>query len=219
VERDRIGVQMPCLAACNARTGAPGRSDCVLVAAQVSQYHPALVLIASTGLRKGEALALRWDRVGLDAGVLRVAATIGRVGHRLVISEPKTARTRRPHHHCMAPAQNLPQACDRLTRTTRCARRAIIDPNGRKAGRCPRRLELHLPAELGWGIWPGEYIARPRCLVISGRRDSDTRRRSMTAQCEPSVKFVSDRAGLKLISDHWLEEMLNGCNAMTSAVR
>ena len=69
MERDRIGVQMPCLAACNARTGAPGRSDCVLVAAQVSQYHPALVLIASTGLRKGEALALRWDRVGLDAGV------------------------------------------------------------------------------------------------------------------------------------------------------
>ena len=53
------------------------------------------MLIASTGLRKGEALALRWDRVDLDAGVLRVAATIGRIGDRLVISEPKTDRARR----------------------------------------------------------------------------------------------------------------------------
>ena len=31
----------------------------VLRAAETSRYHPALVLIAATGLRKGEALALR----------------------------------------------------------------------------------------------------------------------------------------------------------------
>ena len=48
----------------------------VLRAAEASRYHPALVLIASTGLRKGEALALRWDRVDLDAGTLKVAAYI-----------------------------------------------------------------------------------------------------------------------------------------------
>ena len=53
------------------------------------------MLIAATGLRKGEALALSWDRVDLDAGALRVAATIGRVGDRLVITEPKTDRARR----------------------------------------------------------------------------------------------------------------------------
>ena len=53
------------------------------------------MLIASTGLRKGEALALRWDRVDLGAGTLKVAATLGRIGDRLVISEPKTARSRR----------------------------------------------------------------------------------------------------------------------------
>ena len=67
----------------------------VLKAAEGSRYHPALVLIASTGLRKGEALALRWDRVDLGAGTLKVAATLGRIGDRLVISEPKTARSRR----------------------------------------------------------------------------------------------------------------------------
>jgi integrase len=67
----------------------------VLKAAEASRYHAALVLIASTGLRKGEALALRWDRVDLDTGTLRVAATIGRVNRALTITEPKTARSRR----------------------------------------------------------------------------------------------------------------------------
>ena len=67
----------------------------VLRAAQGSRYHPVLLLIAATGLRKGEALALHWDRVDLDAGTLRVAATITRIEGRLVISEPKTPRARR----------------------------------------------------------------------------------------------------------------------------
>lgn len=67
----------------------------VLKASESSRYHAALVLIAATGLRKGEALALRWDRVDLDAGSLKVAATLGRIGDRLVVSEPKTERARR----------------------------------------------------------------------------------------------------------------------------
>jgi integrase len=66
----------------------------VLKAAEDSRYHPVLVLIAATGLRKGEALALHWEHVDLDAGVLRVAATIMRINGRLVISEPKTDRSR-----------------------------------------------------------------------------------------------------------------------------
>lgn len=67
----------------------------LLAAAGGSRYHPALVLIAATGLRRGEVLALAWDRVDLDAQVLKVAATIGRIGGELVISAPKTDRSRR----------------------------------------------------------------------------------------------------------------------------
>jgi integrase len=67
----------------------------VLAAAKDSRYHAALVLIASTGLRKGECLGLAWERVDLEAGTLKVAATLGRIGDRLVLSEPKTARSRR----------------------------------------------------------------------------------------------------------------------------
>ena len=67
----------------------------VLGAAESSRYHAALVLIAATGLRRGECLGLSWDRVDLDAGTLKVAATIARVNGRLTITEPKTDRARR----------------------------------------------------------------------------------------------------------------------------
>jgi integrase len=69
----------------------------VLQAAQPSRYYPAMVLIAATGLRKGEALALSWDTntVNLDEGWLKVRKTLGRVGQELVLSEPKTERSRR----------------------------------------------------------------------------------------------------------------------------
>jgi integrase len=67
----------------------------VLRAAQSSRYHAALVLIAVTGLRKGECLGWSGDRVDLDGATLKVAATIARVNGRLTITEPKTDRARR----------------------------------------------------------------------------------------------------------------------------
>jgi integrase len=67
----------------------------VLTAAKSSRHHPALVLIAATGLRKGEALGLSWAQVNLKAGVLKVAATLGRVEGELLITEPKTERSHR----------------------------------------------------------------------------------------------------------------------------
>ena len=59
------------------------------------RYHLALILIAFSGLRRGEALALRWSDLDLDAGMLKVAGTLGRVNRSLSISEPKTAKSRR----------------------------------------------------------------------------------------------------------------------------
>ena len=52
-------------------------------------------LLVSTGLRRGEALALRWQDVDLTNGVLRVRGTLSRVDGHLVIGEPKTERSRR----------------------------------------------------------------------------------------------------------------------------
>ena len=36
-------------------------------------------LIASTGIRRGEALALKWSDVDLVAGLMRIKATIQRI--------------------------------------------------------------------------------------------------------------------------------------------
>ena len=96
-----------------------GDVTAVLRAAEGSRYHSALTLIASTGIRKGECLALAWDHVDLDAGVLKVVATISRINGRLVISEPKTARSRRevPLHQsvvAMLRKHRIAQAAERL---------------------------------------------------------------------------------------------------------
>lgn len=67
----------------------------LLLCAEGLRYRNVLVLVAGTGIRRGEALALHWSDVDLDAGVLVVRGTLGRVGGKLVVSEPKTDRSRR----------------------------------------------------------------------------------------------------------------------------
>lgn len=67
----------------------------LLAAAEGSRFAPLLRLLAATGLRRGEALALRWSDVDLTSGLLRVRGTLSRVEGHLVIGEPKTERSRR----------------------------------------------------------------------------------------------------------------------------
>lgn len=61
------------------------------------RLRPLFAVGVALGLRKGELLALRWQDVDLDAGVLRVRATVQRLGKGvgLVTGAPKTARSRR----------------------------------------------------------------------------------------------------------------------------
>lgn len=54
-------------------------------------YSVALAL----GLRQGEALGLSWEDVGLDAGTLHVNRNLQRIGGKLVLTEPKTQKSRR----------------------------------------------------------------------------------------------------------------------------
>jgi integrase len=91
----------------------------VLNGARTSRFHPVLVLIAATGLRRGEALALRWDDLDLDAGTLRVRGTLARNAGALVVTEPKTAKSRRvlrlsPPVIALLRRQRAAQAADRL---------------------------------------------------------------------------------------------------------
>jgi integrase len=65
-------------------------------AASSDRLHPLWVLLATTGMRRGEALGLRWSDIDLDAGRLRVVQTIIQVRSKVTVGEPKTARGRRP---------------------------------------------------------------------------------------------------------------------------
>ena len=53
------------------------------------------VLALNTGMRQGELLALKWDDVDLERGVLRVRRTLTHADKAYVLGEPKTNKSRR----------------------------------------------------------------------------------------------------------------------------
>ena len=70
----------------------------VLDAAQGSRYAPLFALLVNTGLRRGEALALKWADVSWDEGVIRVRGTLARINGALVVQDTKTEKSRRAIH-------------------------------------------------------------------------------------------------------------------------
>jgi integrase len=67
----------------------------LLQAARGTRYAPLFALLLYTGLRRGEALALQWSDVDLERHTLRVRGTLSRVDGALVVTEPKTAKSKR----------------------------------------------------------------------------------------------------------------------------
>jgi integrase len=59
------------------------------------RVHAAFVLLATTGMRRGEALGLRWSDVDLTTGRASISQTVIMVHHDIQIGAPKTARGRR----------------------------------------------------------------------------------------------------------------------------
>jgi integrase len=65
-----------------------------------SDLHAAWWLLAHTGMRRGELLALRWRDIDMDAGTIAIRRSAGLVrvkgeGARIVEGQPKTERSRR----------------------------------------------------------------------------------------------------------------------------
>jgi integrase len=67
----------------------------VLDAAAGDRLEVVVALAASTGMRRGEILALRWADVSADMSVLHVRRTLQPTSGGLVFEHPKTARSRR----------------------------------------------------------------------------------------------------------------------------
>ena len=82
-------------------TLAPEAVPRFLEAAQESPYYTLFYLLLHTGLRRGEALALRWKNVDLGLASLGVSAylsvteTAYKLGGTCIIKEPKTSKSRR----------------------------------------------------------------------------------------------------------------------------
>ena len=66
-----------------------------LAAMHGDRHEAAYRLIASTGMRRGEALGLRWSDVDLGAGRVTICRTLSVIDNEFVWSQPKTARSRR----------------------------------------------------------------------------------------------------------------------------
>lgn len=60
------------------------------------RLYAAWLLMATTGMRRGEVLGLRWVDVDLDAARISIVQNLTVANHRVVVGEPKTAKGRRP---------------------------------------------------------------------------------------------------------------------------
>jgi integrase len=59
------------------------------------KFYPLWMLLATTGMRRGEVLGLRWCDVDLERAEAAVRQTVVSHNYKIDISEPKTARGRR----------------------------------------------------------------------------------------------------------------------------
>src|SRR5262245_64103983 len=73
----------------------PEQARAFLDAAQGSRFEALYVVALTTGMRRGELLALRWRDVDLSAGTVQVRDTMQRTAEGFVTGEPKTKRSRR----------------------------------------------------------------------------------------------------------------------------
>ncbi len=82
-------------AASEMRTWSAGELRAFLEYVREDRYYAAWRLAATTGLRRGEVLGLRWRDVDLEAGRLAITQTLLAVADKLSFSAPKTTKSRR----------------------------------------------------------------------------------------------------------------------------
>jgi integrase len=166
----------------------------VLNAARGTRLYVPIAVAASTGLRRGELLALRWSEVALDAGSLRVTASLQRSGAALSFLPPKTDRGRR--------TVGLPPATVALLRRHRkeqLERRVLLGEAW---------ADLDLVIERGDGEpFPPDSLSRDwyrlvRRIGLPGLRLHDLRHAYATALLEAGVhpKVASEALGHSSVS-------------------
>jgi integrase len=70
------------------------QSQQLLVAARPTALYPAIMLALATGMRRNEALALRWTNVDFDRGSILVAESLEEIGKTIRVKPPKNDKAR-----------------------------------------------------------------------------------------------------------------------------
>lgn len=149
----------------------------------------AYVLAATTGMRRGEVLGLRWSDVDLDARHLHVRQTILSVNYHVTLGRPKTLRSERKIA--------LDAATVRALRAHRRAQRAEIEALGRGY----HNQDLVFARENGDPVHP-DYFSQTfdrtvKRLKLPKIRLHDLRHTHATLGLKAGVpiKVISDRLG------------------------
>jgi integrase len=80
-----------------ARHLSPDELRLFLTVVKSYRYHAALELIAATGMRRGEALALKWSDLDLVEGIVHVRGTLARIDGGLAVTTTKTKKSNRDY--------------------------------------------------------------------------------------------------------------------------
>jgi integrase len=164
-----------------------------LAAAEGHRLYPAFLLMASVGLRRGEALGPRWDDLNFATGTLAVRRALVLVDNVPTISEPKTDAGRRSiplrvQTIAALRAHREAQAEERLANADVYQDAGLIFAQGGWLADPPGTVPRRLPPDLegGWAPptrphdlrhgWCGR--SRRACRRRSYRRSSATHRRS-----------------------------------------
>ncbi|HZL59172.1 MAG TPA: site-specific integrase [Stellaceae bacterium] len=164
----------------------------LLKAAEPKRIYMPVLLAVTTGMRRGELLALRWKNVDLDSSSLAVTQTLEKVGKQLTFKAPKTERSRR--------TISLPQYTVEALRK----HRAKLAEERLAAGKAYHALDLVCCNELGQPMDPG-YVTRTFANLAKtkfGIRFHDLRHSHISHLLAAGVhpKIASERAGHASIS-------------------
>jgi integrase len=180
---------VPAVARPKLRVWSPQQTWAFLRAVASDRLFAAWLLAATTGMRRGELLGLRWTDVDLDVGVLRVAQARVRAGNQVVAGEPKTARGRRTI--ALDPAT---MAALRQHRKRQAEERLLAGPRYADSGlvfTMPDGSPIH-PNR--FGLW---FRRRTRTAGLPAIRLHDMRHSYATAGLAAGIppKVMSERLG------------------------